>query len=71
MHIGRILIFAGLALIALGLVFVVLDRLNIPLGRLPGRCSLARAQHKRVFPARYLHPVSLLGTLLLWLFNRH
>ena len=56
MHIGRILILAGLAFVALGLVFVVLDRLNIPLGRLPGRCSLARAQHNRLFPGGYLHP---------------
>jgi hypothetical protein len=71
MHIGRILIVAGLALVALGLLFLVLDRLNIPLGRLPGDVVWRGRNTTVYFPVVTCILLSLLATLFLWLFKRH
>lgn len=70
MHIGRILILAGLALAAVGLLFVIFDKLNVPLGRLPGDLVWRGRQHTVYFPVVTCVVLSLLGSLLLWFFNR-
>ena len=36
---GRILIYLGLLLVALGVAFILLSRFNVPLARLPGDLS--------------------------------
>lgn len=70
MQIGRFLIITGLVLVALGVVFVALNKLNIPLGHLPGD-MVWRGRHTTVyFPLVTCILLSLLGTLLLWLFTR-
>lgn len=33
---GKILVFFGVILVVLGLIFVLLERTNLPIGRLPG-----------------------------------
>ena len=33
---GRMLVFAGLILVAIGLLLILLNRTNLPIGRLPG-----------------------------------
>jgi len=71
MQIGRFLIIAGLALVALGVLFVVLNKLNIPLGHLPGDLTWRGRNTTVYFPVVTCILLSLLATVLLWLFGRH
>ena len=67
---GRLLVLAGVVLIGLGAVVLLLGRLNVPLGRMPGDI-LWRGKNTTVyFPIVTCLVLSLLGTLLLWLFSR-
>ena len=70
MNLGRLLIFAGLVLIALGVVVVLVNRLNLPLGRLPGDVVWRGRNTTFYFPWVTCLILSLLGSLLLWLFSR-
>jgi hypothetical protein len=70
MSIGRLLIIAGAILLGAGLLLVVTERLNLPLGRLPGDLMWRRKNTTVYFPWVTCLLLSLLGTLLLWLFNR-
>jgi Protein of unknown function (DUF2905) len=70
MNIGRMLILAGLALVALGLLFLLFGKLNIPLGRLPGDVVWRGRNTTFYFPVVTCILLSLLATFLLWLFNR-
>lgn len=70
MHIGRFLIVAGLALVALGLLFIVFEKLNLPMGRLPGDVVWRGRNTTVYFPIVTCIVLSLIGSLLLWLFNR-
>jgi hypothetical protein len=67
---GRLLIFAGIVLIGLGAVVLLLSRLNVPLGRLPGDIVWRGKNTTVYFPIITCLVLSLLGTLLLWLFSR-
>lgn len=70
MNLGRLLIVAGLGLAALGVVIVALNRLNLPLGRLPGDL-VWRGKHTTVyFPWVTCLILSLLATFLLWFMSR-
>jgi Protein of unknown function (DUF2905) len=70
MGLGRLLIFAGLVLIALGALVLLLGRMNLPLGRMPGDI-VWRGKNTTIYvPLVTCLLLSLLGTLLLWLFNR-
>jgi hypothetical protein len=70
MQLGRLLIGAGLVLVVLGIVFVAAEKLNLPLGRLPGDVTW-RGKHTTVyFPVVTCLLLSLLGSLLIWLFSR-
>jgi hypothetical protein len=68
--IGRLLIVAGLALVALGVLFVVFEKLNLPVGRLPGDFVWRGRNTTVYFPIVTCIVLSLLGSLALWLFNR-
>lgn len=70
MNLGRLLIIAGVALIALGVLVVIVNRLNLPLGRLPGDVVWRGKNTTFYFPWVTCLLLSLLGTLLLWVFNR-
>jgi hypothetical protein len=70
MHIGRSLIIAGLAIAFLGLLLLGLDKLHIPLGRLPGDLIWRGKNGTVYFPWVTCLVLSLLGTLLLWIFSR-
>jgi DUF2905 family protein len=67
---GRLLIFTGIVLIGLGAVVLLLSRLNVPLGRLPGDIVWRGKNTTVYFPIITCLVLSLLGTLLLWLFSR-
>ena len=70
MNLGRILIIAGFALIALGAVVLLLNKANVPLGRLPGDIVYRGKNTTVYFPWVTCLLLSLLGTLLLWVLNR-
>jgi len=70
MNLGRLLIFAGLVLVACGLVVLLLNRLNLPLGRLPGDVVWRGKSTTVYFPWVTCLVISVVGTLLLWIFNR-
>jgi hypothetical protein len=70
MNLGRLLIFAGFVLIALGAAVLALNRLNLPFGRLPGDVVWRGKNTTVYFPWMTCLVLSVLGTLILWLFSR-
>jgi len=67
---GRLLIGAGIALIAVGLLFIVGEKLGIRLGRLPGDIRIEGSRGGFYFPIVTCLLLSGLLTLLGWLFGR-
>jgi hypothetical protein len=70
MGLGRLLIFAGLVLIGAGIVVLLIAKFNLPLGRLPGDIVWHGKNSTFYFPLVTCLLLSLLGTLLIWIFNR-
>jgi hypothetical protein len=66
---GRILIFFGLLLLVAGLVVLGLNRLNIPLGRLPGDLNWRGRGWSVSFPIVTCLILSVLLSFLLWVVN--
>jgi Protein of unknown function (DUF2905) len=64
----KLLILAGVALIALGLVWMVGERLG--LGRLPGDIVFERGNLRIYVPIATSLLLSVALSLLFWLFNR-
>lgn len=64
----RFFIIAGLALLAIGLFWPWLSRL--PLGRLPGDINIVREGFSFHFPLMTSIVVSVLISVLLWIFRR-
>jgi hypothetical protein len=65
---SRTLILLGLALVAAGLLWPLLTRLG--LGRLPGDIIIDRDNFTLYLPLTTMILVSIVLSLLLWLFNR-
>jgi hypothetical protein len=70
MPVGRLLIIAGLGIAFLGVLVLGLGKLHIPLGRLPGDLVWRGKNGTVYFPWVTCLVLSLLGTLLLWIFSR-
>jgi hypothetical protein len=70
MNFGRLLILAGVVLVAVGGAVLLLNRLNLPFGRLPGDVIWRGKSTTVYFPWVTCLLLSVLGTLLLWLLNR-
>jgi hypothetical protein len=68
MPIGRLLILLGLVLVAVGLLWPLLTKLG--LGRLPGDIVIERESFRLYIPLATSILISLVLSLLLWLFNR-
>jgi hypothetical protein len=66
----RLFIFAGFILIALGVLALLLSRLNLPLGRMPGDIVWRGKNTTVYFPIVTCLLLSLFCTFLLWLFSR-
>ena len=64
----RTLIIVGLGLVAVGLLWPWLGKL--PLGRLPGDIVVRREQFTLYVPIASMVLLSLLFSLVLWLFRR-
>lgn len=70
MNLARLLIVAGIILVALGLLVVLANRLNLPFGRMPGDLVWRGKNTTVYFPWVTCLLLSILGSLLLWLFSR-
>ena len=68
MNIGRLLIVLGAILLVAGLAWPFLARLG--LGRLPGDIMVERGNFRFYFPIVTSLVVSVVLTLLFWLFRR-
>lgn len=68
MSIPRVLIIAGVVLIAVGLLWPWLSRFG--LGRLPGDMVVERDHMRFYFPLTTSLIISLIVTLLFWWFRR-
>ena len=64
----RMLIFAGAALIVAGVVWSVAERFG--LGRLPGDIAIERENFRFYFPVTTSILISIVMSLLVWLFRR-
>jgi len=67
---GRMLITAGLILVAVGLVVSFGDRLPIHLGRLPGDIRIEGKNSSFYFPLTTCLLLSALASVVLWIFRR-
>lgn len=67
---GRTLIFLGLLLIVAGVLILGFNRLHLPLGRLPGDLQWHGRNWSVSFPLATSILLSVLLTLLLWIFGR-
>ena len=65
---AKFLIFAGIVLIGLGVLWMVGERFG--LGRLPGDIVIERGNFRFYFPLATSIILSVIISLLLWLFNR-
>lgn len=65
---SRLLIVAGLALIAAGVIWSVAERFG--LGRLPGDIAIERENFRFYFPITTSILISAVLSLLVWLFRR-
>lgn len=67
---GRMLIVAGLLLAAVGLALILGERFGIRFGRLPGDIVVRGKHGTFYFPLVTCLLLSVLGSLVLWLFSR-
>ena len=70
MALGRILILAGLALVAVGLVVSFAGALPFRIGRLPGDFLVQGKRSTFYFPLTTCLVVSLALSAVLWIFRR-
>jgi hypothetical protein len=67
---GRLLINAGILLVVVGLLMVAGEKLGIRLGRLPGDIRIEGQRGGFYFPVVTCLLVSVILSLLFWLFGR-
>ncbi|HEX6897590.1 MAG TPA: DUF2905 domain-containing protein [Bryobacteraceae bacterium] len=70
MSLGRMLIVLGLIVAALGVIISLGERLPVRFGRLPGDIVVRGKHTVFYFPIVTSILLSILLTLILWLFNR-
>jgi hypothetical protein len=69
-ELGRTLIFLGIVLAVVGALILGLNRLHLPLGRLPGDFNWRGRGWSVSFPLATSIVVSILLSLLLWVLSR-
>jgi len=67
---GRIFIFLGVLLVVVGVVILGLNRLHLPLGRLPGDFNWRGKGWSVSFPLATSILISVVLTVLLWAIGR-
>jgi hypothetical protein len=70
MSLARMLIVAGLVLVAAGVVVALLSRSGIPFGRLPGDIRIEGKHGSFYFPIMTCLVISVVLSLFMWLFRR-
>ena len=70
MGLGRLLIVAGIALVALGVLVSLAGRLPFRLGRLPGDIMIHGKSTTFYFPLGTCILLSVLFSVVLWIFRR-
>jgi hypothetical protein len=69
-ELGKLLLALGGILVSIGLILLFAGRLNLPLGRLPGDFSYRGKHTAFYFPLGTSIVLSILLSLIFWLFNR-
>ena len=67
--IGKIIIFIGLLLVAIGLVCMVGNKLPF-IGKLPGDIAIERKNYSFYFPVTTCIVISIVSSFIFWLFNK-
>jgi len=67
---GKTLVVIGIVLVVIGLLVLFGERLGIRFGRLPGDIAVERGNFRFYFPIVTSIVISIVLTLLLWLFQR-
>ncbi|MGP0018294.1 MAG: DUF2905 domain-containing protein [Candidatus Sulfotelmatobacter sp.] len=67
---GKMLIIFGVVLAVLGLIFVLLEHLNLPIGRLPGDIIYRGKNTTFYFPLATCILVSIVLSLVLYVIGR-
>jgi hypothetical protein len=67
---GKVLVFLGAAIVAVGLVFVLLGRTNLPLGRLPGDIVYRGKNTTFYFPLATSIVISIVLSILMYVIGR-
>jgi hypothetical protein len=70
MGLGRLLIYAGLLLAALGVLISLAGKLPFKLGRLPGDIYIHGRNSTFIFPITTCILISLVLSLVMWLLRR-
>lgn len=70
MPLGRMLIVAGLVLLAAGVLVTLLSKSPIPFGRLPGDIRIQGKHGSFYFPIVTCLLLSAVFSLVMWLFRR-
>ncbi len=68
-HLGKTIIFLGLILVVVGVALTVFGRIPL-LGKLPGDFHVRRGNFQFYFPIATSIALSILLTVLFWLFSR-
>ena len=66
---GKIIIFIGLLLVAIGLVCMVGNKLPF-IGKLPGDIAIERKNYSFYFPVTTCIFISIILSFIFWLFNK-
>jgi len=69
-NIGKLMIYAGLAIALAGLIYIILERFGIYLGKLPGDILYKKGSTTVYFPVVTCIIVSVILSLVLWLFKK-
>jgi hypothetical protein len=69
-ELGKLLLVVGGIIVVAGLVLLLAGRLNLPIGRLPGDIVYRGKHTAFYFPLATSILLSIILSLLLWLFNR-
>jgi hypothetical protein len=69
-ELGKLLLMLGGIIIVVGLVFLLAGRFGLPLGRLPGDFAYRGKHTAFYFPLGTSILLSVILSLLFWLFNR-
>ncbi len=68
MNAGRLILFTGLIICAIGLVIMAVSKFNIPLGRLPGDIIIQKKNFSIYIPVTTCILISIILSLLFWIF---